>query len=165
MPLSSARRPEVAGLHVGHPLLDHQSPSNELVQGQLRLGLEVALAAPTGRAAKRMSELTGMEAQTVHRLLGMSWNEDARQVTFTKTEKEPLEANAVIVDETSMVDVTLFAALLRVFPGRQLHGLALLGGIGDALGPFQLVHRPPGGDPALRRGLLRGGRDRHEHGL
>ena len=85
------------------------------------MGLETVLAAPTGRAAKRMSELTGMEAQTVHRLLGMSWNEDARQVTFTKTEKEPLEANAVIVDETSMVDLLLFAALLRALrPGTRL---------------------------------------------
>jgi exodeoxyribonuclease V alpha subunit len=86
-----------------------------------KMGLEVVLAAPTGRAAKRMGELTGMEAQTVHRLLGMSWNEDARQVTFAKTEKEPLEANAVIVDEMSMVDLPLFAALLRALrPGTRL---------------------------------------------
>ncbi len=86
-----------------------------------KMGLDTVLAAPTGRAAKRMSELTGMEAQTVHRLLGMSWNEDARQVTFTKTEKEPLEANAVIVDETSMVDLPLFSALLRALrPGTRL---------------------------------------------
>lgn len=78
-----------------------------------KMGLEIVLAAPTGRAAKRMSELTGMEAQTVHRLLGMTWNETTHQVTFTKTEKEPLEANAVIVDEMSMVDLPLFSALLR----------------------------------------------------
>ena len=86
-----------------------------------KMGLETVLAAPTGRAAKRMSELTGMEAQTVHRLLGMSWNEDARQVVFAKTEKEPLEANAVIVDEMSMVDLPLFSALLRALrPGTRL---------------------------------------------
>ena len=85
------------------------------------MGLDVALAAPTGRAAKRMSELTGMEAQTVHRLLGMSWNEEAGQVTFSKTEKEPLEADAVVVDEMSMVDLSLFAALLRALrPGTRL---------------------------------------------
>ena len=78
-----------------------------------KMGLNIVLAAPTGRAAKRMSELTGMEAQTVHRLLGMTWNEAAHQVTFQKTEKEPLEAEAVIVDEMSMVDVSLFSALLR----------------------------------------------------
>lgn len=86
-----------------------------------KMGLDIVLAAPTGRAAKRMSELTGMEAQTVHRLLGMSWNESARQVTFTKTEKEPLEAGAVIVDEMSMVDLPLFSALLRALrPGTRL---------------------------------------------
>ncbi len=86
-----------------------------------KMGLSIVLAAPTGRAAKRMSELTGMEAQTVHRLLGMTWNEAAHQVTFQKTEKEPLEAEAVIVDEMSMVDVALFSALLRALrPGTRL---------------------------------------------
>ena len=86
-----------------------------------KMGLDIVLAAPTGRAAKRMSELTGMEAQTVHRLLGMSWNEATRQVTFAKTEKEPLEADAVIVDEMSMVDLSLFSALLRALrPGTRL---------------------------------------------
>jgi len=86
-----------------------------------KMGLDIVLAAPTGRAAKRMSELTGMEAQTIHRLLGMKWDEATRQVTFTKTEKEPLEADAVIVDEMSMVDLTLFSALLRALrPGTRL---------------------------------------------
>ena len=86
-----------------------------------RMGLDIVLAAPTGRAAKRMSELTGMEAQTVHRLLGMNWNEAAHQVTFLKHEKEPLEADAVIVDEMSMVDLSLFSALLRALrPGTRL---------------------------------------------
>ena len=86
-----------------------------------RMGLDIVLAAPTGRAAKRMSELTDQEAQTVHRLLGMTWSEDTQQVVFTKTEKEPLEADAVIVDEMSMVDLPLFAALLRALrPGTRL---------------------------------------------
>ena len=86
-----------------------------------KMGLSIVLAAPTGRAAKRMSELTGMEAQTIHRLLGTTWNETAHQVTFQKTEKEPLEAEAVIVDEMSMVDVALFSALLRALrPGMRL---------------------------------------------
>ena len=70
-----------------------------------KMGLNIVLAAPTGRAAKRMSELTGMEAQTVHRLLGMTWNEAAHQVTFQKTEKEPLEAEAT----------TLFGAVLHMY--------------------------------------------------
>ena len=86
-----------------------------------KMGLSIVLAAPTGRAAKRMSELTGMEAQTIHRLLGTTWNETAHQLTFQKTEKEPLEAEAVIVDEMSMVDVALFSALLRALrPGTRL---------------------------------------------
>ena len=86
-----------------------------------RMGLAIVLAAPTGRAAQRLGELTGREAQTVHRLLGMSWNEATHEVTFTKGEKEPLEADAVIVDEMSMVDLPLFAALLRALrPGTRL---------------------------------------------
>ncbi len=84
-----------------------------------KMGLDIVLAAPTGRAAKRMSELTGMEAQTIHRLLGMTWKEGL--VTFQKTEREPLEADAVIVDEMSMVDLQLFDALLRALrPGTRL---------------------------------------------
>jgi len=86
-----------------------------------KMGLEIVLAAPTGRAAKRMSELTGMEAQTVHRLLGMKWDEATHQVTFQKSEQEPLEADAIIVDEMSMVDISLFSALLRALrPGTRL---------------------------------------------
>ncbi len=86
-----------------------------------RMGLDIVLAAPTGRAAKRMSELAGLEAQTIHRLLGMKWDEATRQVTFQKSEQEPLEADAVIVDEMSMVDLSLFSALLRSLrPGTRL---------------------------------------------
>ena len=86
-----------------------------------RMGLEIVLAAPTGRAAQRMSELTDMEAATIHRLLGMSWNEASRQLSFCKSEKDPLEADAVIVDEMSRVDLPLFAALLRALrPGTRL---------------------------------------------
>ena len=93
-----------------------------------RMGLDVMLAAPTGRAAKRMSELCGgLEAQTIHRLLGVTWNESTREASFTKCEKEPLEADAVIVDEMSMVDVSLFAALLRALR----HGTRLVL-VGDA---------------------------------
>lgn len=87
-----------------------------------RMGLDMVLAAPTGRAAKRMSELCGgIEAQTIHRLLGFSWNEQTGEVTYTKTEKEPLEVDAVILDEMSMVDLQLFSALLRALrPGCRL---------------------------------------------
>ncbi len=76
------------------------------------LGLRTLLLAPTGRAAKRLGELCSREAQTIHRCLGMSWNEDTGELTFQKNEKEPLEAEAVIVDEMSMVDLPLLDALL-----------------------------------------------------
>ncbi|MCI8811927.1 MAG: ATP-dependent RecD-like DNA helicase [Oscillibacter sp.] len=86
-----------------------------------RMGLDTVLAAPTGRAAKRMSELSDSEAQTIHRLLGVKWDENTREPVFSKTEKEPLEADAVIVDEMSMVDLPLFSALLRALrPGTRL---------------------------------------------
>jgi len=77
-----------------------------------RLGLKTLLLAPTGRAAKRLGELCLREAQTIHRCLGMAWKEDTGEVTFQKNEKEPLEAEAVIVDEMSMVDLPLMSALL-----------------------------------------------------
>ena len=86
-----------------------------------RMGLDVELLAPTGRAAQRMSQLCGKEAQTIHRCLGMNWNELTGEVTFRKNEKEPLEADAVIVDEMSMVDLALMASLLRAMrPGCRL---------------------------------------------
>ena len=80
-----------------------------------RDGLDVALAAPTGRAAKRMSELTGKEAKTIHRLLEVEWTENDRPV-FARDARNPLEADAVIVDELSMVDINLFSSLLEALP-------------------------------------------------
>ena len=68
------------------------------------MGLDILLLAPTGRAAKRMSELCGREAQTIHRALGMSFNDLTGQVTYKKGVNDPLEADAVLVDEMSMVD-------------------------------------------------------------
>ena len=86
-----------------------------------RMGLDVQLAAPTGRAAKRMGEVCGRDAQTIHRLLGMSWDEQTGRVKFTKNEKDPLQADAVIVDETSMVDLALMRAFLAALrPGCRL---------------------------------------------
>lgn len=78
-------------------------------------GLEVALAAPTGRAAKRMSELTGREAQTIHRLLEVEWDRNDRPV-FQRNKRNPLSAGAVIIDELSMVDIVLFSSLLDALP-------------------------------------------------
>ena len=86
-----------------------------------RMGLDVALLAPTGRAAKRLGEVTDCDAQTIHRALGMSYNEMTGQVAFKKNGSDPLEAHAVIVDEMSMVDLELMQALLESLrPGCRL---------------------------------------------
>ena len=80
------------------------------------IGIKTLLTAPTGRAAKRMTELSGQEAVTVHRLLGAKFAEDGERVVFTKDESDRLDCNAVILDECSMVDITLIDALLRAMP-------------------------------------------------
>jgi len=76
------------------------------------LGLETVLAAPTGRAAKRLGELCGMEAATIHRLLETQYDPHSGRLVFAHDEDDPLKAGAVIVDETSMVDLPLMRALL-----------------------------------------------------
>ena len=87
-------------------------------------GLDIFLGAPTGRAAKRMTEATGFEARTIHRMLELNSalsDEDTRKVRFERNENNPLEADVVIIDEMSMVDIQLFQALLRaVAPGTRL---------------------------------------------
>jgi exodeoxyribonuclease V alpha subunit len=99
-------------------------------------GLMVSLAAPTGRAAKRLGESTGGMAQTIHRLLEMS-PESGR---FQRNEENPLETDVVIVDESSMVDVFLLDAILRAMPPQAAIIL-----VGDAdqlpsIGPGQVLH-------------------------
>ena len=83
--------------------------------------MEILLAAPTGRAAKRMTEATGYEARTIHRLLeisGMPGDERSVGMHFERNEENPLDADAVIIDETSMVDIHLMQSLLKaVNPG------------------------------------------------
>lgn len=81
-----------------------------------RLGLHTVLAAPTGRAAKRMSELTGRDASTVHRLLEAGYADGIDELVFKRDEKDPLKVDAVILDECSMVDITLMRALLAAMP-------------------------------------------------
>ncbi len=85
-------------------------------------GMEILLAAPTGRAAKRMTEATGYEAKTIHRLLEVSGGlEDKASSHFDRNEDNPLEADVVIVDEMSMVDIQLMNSLLRALvPGTRL---------------------------------------------
>ena len=81
------------------------------------LGLETALAAPTGRAAKRLGEACDGEARTIHRLLETKLDPQSGKLVFAHNEYEPLEVDAVIVDETSMVDITLMSALLSALRG------------------------------------------------
>lgn len=86
-------------------------------------GLEISLAAPTGRAAKRMKEATGHEASTIHRLLELSGmaEESSADIRFEKNAENPLEADVVIIDEMSMVDIYLMHALLSaIVPGTRL---------------------------------------------
>ncbi len=81
-------------------------------------GLDVMLAAPTGRAAKRMTEATGYEAKTIHRMLELNGaaSEEGRMAHFERNADNPLEADVFIIDEMSMVDIQLFYALLKAIP-------------------------------------------------
>lgn len=92
-------------------------------------GLNVKITAPTGRASKRISEITGYEAMTIHRLLEVSFDEDGNQ-TFMHNEKNPLKCDAIIVDEMSMVDTLLFESLLRAV---QISSKIILVGDSDQL--------------------------------
>ncbi len=95
-------------------------------------GLEVALTAPTGRAAQRMEELTGCEAKTIHRLLEVEYKDGSDIPAFVHNLRNPLDCDAIIVDELSMVDVTLFSALLEAMP---LHCRLIMVGDKDQLPP------------------------------
>lgn len=103
-----------------------------IIQLMKNRGLKVCLAAPTGRAAQRMEELTGYEASTIHRLLEVEFKENDASQSFVHNLKNPLDCDAVIVDELSMVDVTLFAALLDALP---LHCRLIMVGDQDQLPP------------------------------
>lgn len=81
-----------------------------------QMGLRCVLAAPTGRAAQRLTEVTGEDASTVHRLLEATVDPNSGEMYFVKDEANPLKADAVIVDEMSMVDVLLLHSLLRAVP-------------------------------------------------
>ncbi len=86
-------------------------------------GCDIFLAAPTGRAAKRMTEATGFEAKTIHRLLELngSASEEDKNASFERNELNPLDVDVIIIDEMSMVDIYLFQALLKaITPGTKL---------------------------------------------
>lgn len=81
-----------------------------------KLGLATLITAPTGRSAKRISELCGYEASTIHRLLEAGYTEDEENIVFRRNEKNLLECDAIILDECSMVDITLMHALISAMP-------------------------------------------------
>lgn len=104
-------------------------------------GMDILLAAPTGRAAKRMTETTGFEARTIHRLLEINGSmEEGRNAQFERNEENPLEADVIIIDEMSMVDIHLFQSLLSAINV----GTRLIM-VGDrnqlpSVGPGQVLH-------------------------
>ncbi|KAB3526652.1 SF1B family DNA helicase RecD2 [Alkaliphilus serpentinus] len=79
---------------------------------------KLLLAAPTGRAAKRMTEATGREAKTIHRLLELGYSEDDENMVFQRNEENPLDADVIIIDEGSMVDILLMNNLLKAIDAR-----------------------------------------------
>ncbi len=96
----------------GGPGTGKTTTLNAVIHLCARAGSKVLLAAPTGRSAKRMEELTGKEAMTIHRMLGADYD-DKDNFYFKHDERDPLAADVVIIDEFSMVDTLLFEALLR----------------------------------------------------
>ena len=98
----------------GGPGTGKTTTINAMIQFFESEGMDLYLAAPTGRAAKRMTEATGYEAQTIHRLLEVNGNpEEDAKTGFGRNEENPLEADVIIIDEVSMVDLPLIHSLLR----------------------------------------------------
>ena len=102
----------------GGPGTGKTTTINMIIRYFLSEEMEIFLAAPTGRAAKRMTETTGYEAKTIHRLLELNGavSGEAKAARFEKNEENPLEADVIIIDEMSMVDIFLFQSLLRAVP-------------------------------------------------
>lgn len=125
----------------GGPGTGKTTTINTMIRYFAEEGLDIFLAAPTGRAAKRMTEATGYEARTIHRLLELNGAsvEENRAARFEKNEENPLEADVIIIDEMSMVDIHLFQALLRaIMPGTRL---IMAGDINQlpSVGPGQIL--------------------------
>ena len=126
----------------GGPGTGKTTTINTIIRFFEREGYDIFLAAPTGRAAKRMTEATGFEARTIHRMLelnGAVSDEDKRRIRFEKNEENPLEADAIIIDEMSMVDLPLFQSLLKaIMPGTRL---ILVGDVDQlpSVGPGQVL--------------------------
>lgn len=96
----------------GGPGTGKTTTLNAIIELFERRDAAIELAAPTGRAAKRMTELTGRDAKTIHRLLEVEWGDNEKQY-FSRNERNPLECDVIIIDEASMIDSLLFDSLLR----------------------------------------------------
>lgn len=128
----------------GGPGTGKTTTINTIIQYFVQEGMDILLAAPTGRAAKRMTEAAGYEAKTIHRLLELNGGileDNARHhAKFEKNEDNPLEADVIIVDEMSMVDLFLLQSLLKaILPGTRL---ILVGDMDQlpSVGPGQVLH-------------------------
>jgi len=97
----------------GGPGTGKTTTINTIIRVFGAMHLSIALAAPTGRAAKRMTEVTGLEAKTIHRLLCVQPDEDTDKARFTHNENNPLPYDAIILDEVSMIDISLMHSFLR----------------------------------------------------
>ena len=119
----------------GGPGVGKTTTVNGILQILAAKGVKLLLCAPTGRAAKRMSETTGFEAKTIHRLLEV----DPKGSGFKRGDDNPLDCDLVVVDETSMVDVLLMQALMKAVP--QKAALLLVGDIDQlpSVGPGQVM--------------------------
>ncbi len=94
---------------------------NSIINILTQSGFKTAIAAPTGRAAKRITETSGYEASTIHRLLEYYYSEGSDSMTFGKTAEDPLDYNAIIIDEASMIDLMLMNGLVSAIrPGTRL---------------------------------------------
>lgn len=100
----------------GGPGTGKTTVTNGVIQLCKKYGLKVQCAAPTGKAAKRMKESTGIEALTIHKLLEMKYDEENKMVYFSRNEDNHLDADVLIVDESSMIDIALFNSLLKAMP-------------------------------------------------
>jgi exodeoxyribonuclease V alpha subunit len=119
----------------GGPGVGKTTLVNAILKILMVKGVNVALAAPTGRAAKRLSESTGCEAKTIHRLL----EADPVQGGFRRKEDHPLQCDLLVVDETSMIDVSLMHVLLKAVPDQA--ALILVGDVDQlpSVGPGQVL--------------------------
>ena len=126
----------------GGPGTGKTTTINSIIHYFILEGMDIMLAAPTGRAAKRMTEATGYEAKTIHRLLELSGAaaDSGRKAAFERNENNPLETDAVIIDEASMVDIHLFYSLLKAIP--QGAKLVIVGDDSQlpSVGPGQVLH-------------------------